>query len=310
MNDSGLDTPILFLIFNRPDTTQIVFDQIRRVKPKYLYVAADGPRLNNSSDLQKCSDTRKIINQVDWDCDLKVLYRNKNLGCGLAVSTAITWFFDNVDAGIILEDDCVPNKSFFYFCEQMLVKYAYDNRIWHVAGYNNQNGLKRGESDYYFSQETPIWGWATWKRVWFNYNLKLELLPTLEKNTNRKSIKYSFLQSATCLYDFRKVYNGRINTWDYQYSFYQLINSGLSIIPNYNLVANIGFNIDSTHTKKANKKIIRNKTIEFNFKNIKHPNFVIVDYIADRYTYNNRTSFLKKIFVYFWYIAKSFNLIK
>src|SRR3990170_3491351 len=146
---SPFSTPVLFLIFNRPDTTQVVFDQLKKVKPKYLFVAGDGPRESVPGEHDKCEETRKIINQVDWDCEVKTLFRDKNLGCGLAVSSAITWFFSQVPEGIILEDDCYPDLSFFRYCEELLLKYRDVDEVKLIGGNNFQNGITRGSGSYY-----------------------------------------------------------------------------------------------------------------------------------------------------------------
>lgn len=299
--NKAFETPILFLIFNRPDTTQQVFNQLKILQPKYLYVAADGPRESRKDEIKKCEETRKIIEQVNWECEVKTLFREKNLGCGKAVSSGITWFFNEVTEGIILEDDCLASASFFQFCCAMLEKYRNDQRIWHISGYNLQAGKKRGTADYYFSQETPIWGWATWKRVWSHYNLNLESLAELEQTNLKTALKASRLHSITAIYDFRKVSAGKVDTWDYQYSYYQLINHGLSVVPNANLVENIGFDIDATHQNKQKDTFIANKAALVDYSNITHPAFILPNVAADEFTYKKRTRFLKKIYVRIWF---------
>ncbi len=299
--NNRFETAILFLVFNRPDTTQQVFNKIKEIKPKYLFVAADGPRPGKPGEDKKCLETRNIIKQIDWDCELKTLFREKNLGCGIAVSEGITWFFNNVEEGIILEDDCLPSQSFFQFCQIMLKYYRQDNRIWHIAGYNSQDGKTRGDADYFFSQETPIWGWATWRRVWKHYKLNLDTLKDLEQSNLKSCIKKSFQHSITAMFDFRNVFDGKINTWDYQYAFYQLINNGLSVIPNINLIKNIGFNDSATHTHRRKNLMANDQALEHDFEMIKHPMFIVPDKYADTYTYNKRTRLIKKIYVYIWY---------
>ncbi len=159
-------TPILFLIFNRPDTTKRVFESISRVKPTKLYIAADGARKNKVGEVLLCQETRNIIELIDWECEIKTLFRTENLGCKIAVSSAIDWFFENEEQGIILEDDCLPHPSFFGYCETLLNYYKDDLRIGHIGGDNFQKGKKRGEGSYYFSQYYFIWGWAIWKLAW------------------------------------------------------------------------------------------------------------------------------------------------
>ncbi len=165
-----LTIPVLFLIFNRPDTTQPVFNEIREAKPTKLFVAADGPRDNKKGEKEECEKTRKIIEQVDWDCELYKLYRDKNLGCKIAVSSAIDWFFENVEEGIILEDDCLPHPSFFRFCQELLEKYKGDERVFVISGDNFLFGRKRTNYSYYFSRYNHCWGWAGWIRTLSDYD--------------------------------------------------------------------------------------------------------------------------------------------
>lgn len=278
--------PILFLVFNRPDTTKIVFEAIRKVKPKRLFIAADGPRKHKNEE-QKCVQAREIALNIDWPCEVNTLFRNENLGCGLAVSQAISWFFSKVEEGIILEDDCLPSTSFFCFCEQLLIKYKYNERIFHISGNNFQNGFWRGSGDYYFSKFSHSWGWATWRRAWllYNYNIYIDKV-VLERNFPGKRfrrLKHNWYSN------FDDLQKKHINTWDYQWHYTCWVNDALSIIPNKNLVLNIGFGIDSTHTSKVpvfyNKAILENITC-----NLIHPSVIAVDLDADYYDENIRSS--------------------
>ena len=275
-------SPILFLIFNRPNESQILFNAIREAKPKKLYVAADGPR-NNGKDELICQETKNILNQIDWECELKTLFREKNLGCGKAVSSAITWFFENEAEGIILEDDCLPSLDFFRFCDTMLEKYREDERIGHICGCNFQDGLKRGNGSYYFSKLTHVWGWASWRRVWVKYDFQMchlekaiesDILSSLTSNKHYKEILYNAIN---------KTKNGEINTWDYQYLFLNQVNNHLSVIPNYNMISNIGFNSDGTHTLNVESPM-SNVAIEALPKEIIHPEYIYTNCIADNYT--------------------------
>lgn len=173
MTNKSFTTPILFLIFNRPETTERVFQQIRKIQPRQLFVSADGPRPTKIGEQETCEQVQKIIQKIDWKCDLKTNYSEKNLGCRVAVSSGINWFFNHVYEGIILEDDCVPDISFFHFCETMLEYYRNDERIMHIGGFNYQDGIIRGSGSYYFSQLSHIWGWATWKRAWDKYDVNV-----------------------------------------------------------------------------------------------------------------------------------------
>lgn len=285
MSNKRLNTPVLFLIFNRTDTTQQVFNEIRKARPKKFYIAADGPRADRKDEAEKCRMTREIIKQVDWECEVKTLFRDKNLGCRKAVSSAITWFFENVEEGIILEDDCLPDSTFFTYCEQLLEKYRDDNRISMISGVNFQFGNKRGEYSYYFSRYTHIWGWASWRRAWKYYDVDMAAWPEIRDNDmlsnifrDRKRVEYweSYLE---------KTYSGKINTWDYQWAFTSWINNFLIILPNSNLVSNIGFGMEATHTSAANKFAnMQREKMKFP---LKHPGYVIQDVKADRFTEKN-----------------------
>lgn len=239
---------VLFLVFNRPDVTYKVFDQIKEAKPKRLYIAADGPRTNKEGEALLCEKTRAIIKQVNWNCEIKTLFREKNLGCKEAISSAITWFFDHEEEGIILEDDCLPTNSFFRFCDTLLEKYRHDTRVRHITGCNLQQGKKWGDATYYFSNISHVWGWAGWKRVWNEYDKSLT-----SYNNNEVKRQLSNIFSDPLIVDswydiFTQIKAGKINSWAYPLGFLNFFNNGLCIIPNYNLVSNIGFGENATHT--------------------------------------------------------------
>lgn len=266
------ETPILFLIFNRPDTTKIVFEKIKEQKPKHFYIAADGPRSGKENEAQKCEEARSIINEIDWDCEVKTLFREENLGCKRAVSDSITWFFDNVDEGIILEDDCLPSESFFSYCEEMLEKYRNDTRIMHISG-ENPIDEKCNDESYYFSKIPHIWGWASWKRAWVKYDVEFQ---NFDKFIENNVINDIFEKKEAQKYwnkIFLRVKEGKINTWDYQWTYALFVNNGLSINPNKNLVSNIGFGrFDAAHTSE-NATCANRQTFEI--KEIIHPEFVL-----------------------------------
>jgi len=274
-----LHTPILFLIFNRPDTTQRIFNAIKQVKPKQLFVAADGPRPDKEGEIEKCEQVKKIIEQVDWDCEVKTLFREKNLGCKIAVSSAINWFFENIEEGIILEDDCLPSQSFFWFCQELLEYYGNDTRIMTISGNNFQFGKVIGEGSYYFSKHVHLWGWATWKRAWRYYDVDIKSFEKFKKEGQINNIFRIKQQQKYWMKIFQITYSSKINTWDYQWAYTCFINNGLCVTPNVNLVSNIGFGIDSTHTKDKNS--IFSKTEIKDIKNIIHPHFILVNQEAD-----------------------------
>ncbi len=280
---SRFETAILFLIFNRPDTTRAVFDQIKKVKPKQLFVAADGPRKSVAGEKERCKETREIIKEVDWDCEIKTFYQDENLGCGLAVSSAITWFFKQVTEGIILEDDCYPDLSFFTYCEDLLIRYRDTDRVKLIGGNNFQNGITRGRGSYYFSNYPEIWGWASWRRVWQEYDFKMTGLNEILKEKHLKDVYKSSEESKYWYHQLLKTKRGAINTWDYQLVYAILKAKGIAISPQVNLVKNIGINNHPTHLSLYDsKKDLQTSSLPFP---ILHPE-IIVDKEADYYTFS------------------------
>lgn len=277
------ETPILFAIFNRPDTTQKVFDQIKKIKPKQLFVSADAPRPNRPDDIESCAQTRKIVKQIDWPCEVKTLFQEKNVGCGVALSSAINWFFDHVDDGIILEDDCLPNNSFFYFCKKLLERYKDDHRVFHIGGTSYRDLMKSPiESDYYFTQIPQVWGWATWKRAWNHYDFSLKNFTEFKKQKIIKNIFENEIIQNAWLNKFETQYDKTKNktstsVWDSQWVYTVLSQNGLCITPTKNLVANIGFDSRATHTKNTDTFMSNQPAKEIDIKSLKHPFFITPD---------------------------------
>jgi hypothetical protein len=273
---------VLFIVFNRPNETKLVFEEIEKVKPKRLYIAADGPREMHVTDLDLCKKTIDIFSKIEWECELNTLFRNENLGCKKAVSTAISWFFENETEGIILEDDCLPNSDFFQFCDKMLEQYRYDERIAHICGCNLQNGIKRNEFSYYFSNFTYVWGWASWRRVWKNYDPQIKLLEKGISNNFLNPLTNNIFYKIILKNIFRNVQRGKIDTWDYQYLFLNLYYKQLTIVPNYNMISNIGFNENATHT--ISDSVNANVPFEkMNFP-LLNPSRISSNYNADNFT--------------------------
>lgn len=277
-------TPILFLIFNRPDTTKLVFESIRSIKPANLYIAADGARKDKEGEHILCSETRSIIDSIDWECKIKTLFRNENLGCKIAVSSAIDWFFENEEQGIILEDDCLPSQSFYHYCETLLDFYKNSERIMHISGNNFQDGITRGNASYYFSKYNHIWGWATWKRAWKTYDVNMSALPkAIEENFFNQMLSKN--EKKFWLSHFKDIQLGNKNTWDYQTFLNQWLHHGLTVIPNKNLVTNIGFG-GGTNTAIEVKGLSNIASKEMN--EIIHPNEISANKEADNYTFNTK----------------------
>jgi hypothetical protein len=292
----GCNVPVLLIIFNRPENTNAVFNAIRAVKPKQLFIAADGPRESRPEDVEKCNQTRSIIEIVDWDCDVKTLFREKNLGCKFGPSTAIDWFFEHVEYGIILEDDCVPHATFFPYCEELLTKYSDDTRVMMISGVNFLFDKVSIESSYFFSRYHLIWGWATWKRAWKLFDLTMLQYDKIVSERYLNSLFDTKLERNF----WRKIYTiakkDQLQEWDYKWAYSMHVNNALCICPSVNLVQNIGSGIDATHTKSDSH--------HFNipFGEIKipliHPDVIIRDYLADKIlleTFFNVQSVRKKL---------------
>ena len=296
-NSNIFDTPILFLVFNRLDTTKLVFEQIRNIKPKILYIASDGPRKNRKDEVIKVSEVRSfIMDNIDWDCEIKTLFRNQNLGCKYAVSSAIDWFFDNVTQGIILEDDCVPNKSFFYYCQDLLNKYKNDFRIWQISGCNFQKE-KIDDKSYYYSKFNHVWGWASWSSRWSHYDVEM----TDYEEFNCNNVISNLISDTNERLFWSKIFNdvskNKIDTWDYQWTYKVWCNNGLTALPNTNLITNIGFGLDATHSKDVYSSFANLKTAEIQFP-LKSPKFIIRDSLADKHSvdvFNFTKSYLNRI---------------
>lgn len=278
---SVLRVPVLLVIFNRPDTTRVVFEAIRKAKPPRLYIAADGPRAGVPSDLLNCAETRKIADCVDWDCEVRTLYREKNLNCGVGPSSAFTWFFEHEEEGIILEDDCLPSQSFFWYCQDLLERYRHDTRVMHIGGNNFLNGWQKDKDySYYFSRSGHIWGWATWRRAWKHFDFNISQYYQLKKRDYFKNFFLNWPEKLYRLRKFDKTADGKRDWWDYQWDFARYIQSGLAIVPKVNLVKNIGFGEGATHTtsNKTFSAHVQANEIELP---LRHPPFMLRDLQSD-----------------------------
>jgi hypothetical protein len=295
-----MKTPIAFLIFNRPDTTEKVFDLIRQAKPPKLLVVADGPRPDKIGEAQKCALTRAIIDRVDWQCEVITNYSDLNLGCKLRVSSGIDWVFQQVEEAIILEDDCVPDLSFFRYCEELLERYRHDTRIFFISGDNFQFGRKRTTDSYYFSKCTnntpPIWGWATWRRAWQYYDVDVKLLAAMPDNDWLEDILGDRKIVELWKQRFQSIYDRRFDTWDYQLVFACWVQSGLIILPNVNLVSNIGYGSEATHSKTTITEFANMPVESMSFP-MQDSELMIRNAKADRYSKDsiNQLSRIKQI---------------
>lgn len=277
------ETPIAFFVFRRPDLTSQVFEAIRQAQPKKLLVIADGAC--NESESILCQQSRAVTESVDWDCEVLRNYADKNLGCRKRISSGLDWVFELVEEAIILEDDCLAHPSFFRYCQELLEYYREDERIWCISGDNFQDEQWRGDGSYYFSNYNHCWGWASWRRAWKNYDYNLSNWQTVRDGQYLSSILDSELEIKYWHDIFERLVEiGEPNTWDYAWTFTCWQNSGLTVLPNVNLVSNIGFRSDGTHitgdSKFANLPV---KDID----RIYHPSFLVRDRTADEYTFDH-----------------------
>lgn len=276
-----LTTPVAFIVFSRPDTTERVFESIRQAKPPKLLVVADGPRPDRPGETEKCSAVRAIIDRVDWDCEVLKNYSDINLGCKRRVSSGIDWVFDRVEEAILIEDDCLPSPSFFRYCQELLARYRHDTRVMHIAGTNLGITGQNPDETYYFSRRTHIWGWATWRRAWQTYyDVEVKLWPELKQMNRLAEMVSNHREAEVKAEIFDQLYEGILDTWDYQWHFACISQGNSSILPNKNLISNIGCGHEgATHTGSPSS-FSNLERHEINFPMV-HPKFLIKDYEAD-----------------------------
>ena len=279
----SLSTPVAFIIFNRPDTTERVFEAIRQAKPLKLLVVADGPRIDRPGEVEKCVATRAVIDRVDWECEVITNYSDINLGCKRRVSSGIDWVFSLVEEAIILEDDCLPAASFFQFCQALLEKYRHDDRIMHIDGTNLQFGQTRTPYSYYFSKYAGIWGWASWRRAWKNYDVDLKSWEEFKMSQAIESVHINPYEQKYWSEILDRVYQGKIDTWDYQWNYACWSQGGLAVVPEVNLITNIGFRPDATHTHHDSHLSALPLS---EISQLEHPRFVIAHREADKYIFD------------------------
>jgi len=262
--------PIVLLIFNRPNTTERVFTEIARAKPQKLFVVADGPRADRPEDGEQCAAARAIIDRVDWDCEVVKNYAEVNLGCGYRPATGISWVFEQVEEAIILEDDCVPHPTFFRFCQELLDKYRHDTRVTMISGFNLFKIPTSYSYDFCFTHSN--WGWATWRRAWQFFDIKLRQWPALRET----SWLVDILGNSGGPQHWHKIFNSisasdrTLSVWDYQWTFACWARKGLAIRPKANLIQNIGFGEDATHTRSPKNRAVNVLATEMHFPLI-HP---------------------------------------
>lgn len=283
MAEGRCRTPVVLLVFQRPDVTRRVLEAMRAARPRTLLVVADGPR--NEAERARCAETRAVVDEVDWPCEVLRDYADANLGCRRRVSSGITWALSIVEEAIVLEDDCVPHPSFFPFCDAMLERYRADERVAMVSGDNFQDGIARGDGSYYFSRYSHVWGWATWRRAWRRYDLALDRWPAFRDGGGLARAFEDPYERAYWRAIFDRLRDeGRPDTWDYQWAFTNFSDGALSVLPGVNLVTNVGFGADATHTT-SDSRFAAMPALALD--ELRHPSRVAPDAEADAYTFEH-----------------------
>lgn len=276
--------PILLLVFNRPEATRQVVEAVRRARPRRLYLAADGPRHGRESDRRLCEEARQVVTAVEWPCEVRTLFRESNLGCRRAVSEAIDWFFEQEEEGIILEDDCVPDPSFFPFASELLERFRHDSRVMVLAAQHFPGEAHTPPHSYFFSRYNHCWGWASWRRAWRLYDRDMVLWPSLRSTPWLFGVgdgSWLFRRYWTRIFD--AAYVGEIDSWAYRWTFSCWAQSGLTVLPARNLVTNIGFAPEATHTRRSTDAAAGLPLESLAFP-LRHPAATARDVAADRWT--------------------------
>jgi len=278
---ANLESNVALFIFRRPDATARVLERILASGPRKLLVVADGPRADTPGERELCLQTRALIDRAHTVCEVVTNYAQSNLGLRKRMSSGLDWVFEQSDRAIILEDDCLPEPSFFRFCEEMLTRYADDPRIMMASGNNFLPRRRNPKHSYYFSHYAHIWGWATWRRAWKLYDMRLSDWPA-RRSTGWLEKTLDTLDEARYWRDiFDQVHDGRINTWDYQWQYTCLANNGLSVVPARHLVTNIGLDTAATNTFSETDRHFHARAEPLPLL-LRHPRSVQRDVKADR----------------------------
>ena len=270
-----MQTPVVLIIYRRPDTTRKVLEQIRKVKPERLFVIADGP--GSDLDKERCQATRTAVEGIDWPCKVSRNYADENMGCRARVSSGLDWVFENVERAIILEDDCLPSPSFFPFCEELLHRYGDDKRVMHINGNTYGTDFSDlNEYSYGFCNYAQVWGWATWRRAWRHFDVNISKWPQFKKSGLTQSLEGNTKAKEKRYEKWDRTYRGEIDAWGYQWHFAVMSQGGLAVVPNRNLISNIGFDKLATHTTNADshKANLNAEAIE---DPLSHPPFIVSD---------------------------------
>tara|TARA_B100000989_G_scaffold198747_1_gene150192 strand:- start:14130 stop:15095 length:966 start_codon:yes stop_codon:yes gene_type:complete len=313
-----METPVIILLFNRPLETNTLFEHLEKVKPKKIYINQDGPRDNNKEDILLCNEVEKIFSKPKWNCEIFINQNKNNKGCRESVSKGLNWFFEKEEKGIILEDDCIPAKSFFNFSEKMLEKYKNEKKIYTISGSNFQNNQIIGKADYYFSKYAHCWGWSTWRDAWKKYDTNMTFWNEWKQSSHWKNLHNNQLEQKYWQKIFDLVSKKKIDSWAYVWLASIWYKNGINIIPNKNLIVNIGFNKNATHTNINQNKHKKSTFSEFESK-ITDPIEIVISKEADKFVFKNHFKgkynfYPWKLILYFKYFINDpigfFNKVK
>jgi hypothetical protein len=294
-----MQTPVALIIFNRPNPTRRLFERIAQIKPRQLFIIADGPRPDHPEDRNKCAETRAVVETIDWECDVRKNFSSKNLGVGRRPASGISWVFDQVDRAIILEDDCLPHPTFFSYCAELLEKYKDHDEVMHISGRSVFPEKPAAASSYYFSRSLSGWGWATWSRAWQRFDFDMQSWPDFKKSDVLHETLNHQRAEKFFWHIFEKLYNGnrrngkRRNVgWDMQWNYAVWANKGLGIRPYANLIYYMGLE-EYTSSFWARREHVDFPLSEMEFP-LKHPPAVAPDKEADQYAYDRFFADLNK----------------
>jgi hypothetical protein len=295
----GLRTPVAFVIFNRPDLTARVFAEIAKARPEKLLVVADGPRVDQPGESALCIATRSVLDMIDWPCEVLTNFADSNLGCRRRVSSGLDWVFEQVEEAIILEDDCLPDETFFPFCTELLERYRNDERVGMICGSNFQSGKRRSPHSYFFGLHTTVWGWASWRRAWQRYDVKMSRWPELRDepwllDLLRNPVAFTYWRDV-----FEGTFNGDYDTWDWQLFFSLWSQDMLALIPDRNLVSNIGFGVEATRTQDSLPSMASLPVRPMDFP-LAHPPKVSLNREADDYSFKQICPWIVENQNYYW----------
>ena len=289
-----LSTPVALLVFNRPEVTARVFAAIAAARPTRLFIIGDGPRPNRPGEAELCEGVRRVVEEVDWPCEVTTSFAGTNLGCKRRVATGIDWVFSQTEEAIFLEDDCLPDPSFFRYCEEMLRHFRTDTRVMHIGGTNFQQRQKPPKSSYYFSRHVHVWGWASWRRAWSYYDVGIGAWPSIRDSDQLRAAFPDATERRTAARLLNGVFAGKIDTWDAQWTLACRLQHALSVLPSTNLVSNIGFGLSATHTSDPRHPVANLSVGQLAFP-LSHPPIMLPDAAADAQTVKTfRSSFYRR----------------